>query len=104
MDEFVVVAEFEFKPGRAEEGFELLERIGIETQRDDGCGLCALHRTVGDPQRAVFVERWDSRAEFDAHTEGENIAAFEAFDGVVGPPRISMLEPAGVGDPELGRV
>jgi quinol monooxygenase YgiN len=99
----VVVAEIEFQPDRAEEGFALLEQASVATHaKDPGCELYALHRDPEDPTRAVMIEKWESGEALAAHGETDHIKAVHGFDGFGAPTRIQVLEAAGFGDAEKG--
>ncbi len=73
MSEVVVVGSFVAKPGKEAEAQDAFEALVDPTHRESGCILYALHRGVDDPRRLVFVERWASREELDAHLQSDHV-------------------------------
>ena len=75
MPEIVVIGALKARPGKEDETREALAGLVAPTHAEPGCILYALHQGTDDPQRFVFVERWASREELDAHLRSPHIAA-----------------------------
>jgi len=103
MSGVVVVASFKLKPGRQEEGVELLRGVIEATHGELGCRLYALHQSLDDPTRLAIVERWDSREDLDAHFGQPHMAAIaDAADLLEEPPQVWFTQPIPIGDPAKG--
>lgn len=64
------------------------------TLQDAGCIAYAAHQTLGDPDLVVFVERWASRADVQAHMAAAHTQAFLALAAtlVTEAPVIEMFD------------
>lgn len=67
------------------------------TPSEPGCIGYNGHQQIDDPQTIVFVEKWASRAEMDAHLAAPHTQAFLAAIGaaVLGPPVLESFDVAG---------
>jgi len=75
MSEVVVVGSFKAEPGKEAEALEAFKDLVAPTHAEPGCVLYALHQGVDDPSRLVFIERWASREELNAHLGAPHVAA-----------------------------
>jgi quinol monooxygenase YgiN len=73
MPEVVVVGSFTANPGKEADLQQAFEDLVAPTHAESGCILYALHRGSDDPGRLVFIERWASREELNAHLESDHI-------------------------------
>ena len=73
MPEIIVVGSFKARPGKEAEAQEAFETLVAPTHAEDGCILYALNRGFEDPSRLIFIERWASPEEHDAHMESAHI-------------------------------
>jgi quinol monooxygenase YgiN len=103
MGEVVVVAEIGIAPGKREEALAALERLCSETHaKDEGCLLYALHLDPADEGHVFMLEKWSSPEALQAHGASEHIKAFGQSGTLSGPPAVTVLTAANLGDPEKG--
>jgi quinol monooxygenase YgiN len=104
MSEIVVVGASKARPGKEAETKDALSSLVAPTHVEAGCILYALHQGVDDPARFVFIERWSSREELEAHLASPHVAAYleHADELHVEPPEITVYEPVPGGDPAKG--
>jgi quinol monooxygenase YgiN len=62
-----VVATMTIKPEKREEVLAAARVVVAETQNEKGCQSYDMHVSVTDPNKLVFVERWDDRACLTSH-------------------------------------
>ena len=103
MSEVVVVAALKAKPGREAELERELRKLVVPTHAEPGCILYALHRSVSDPCELVFVERWRSQDDLDAHMKAPHLQNLPALAELLAEPmRPYILERLPEGDPAKG--
>lgn len=103
MSEVVVVAVVKAKPGRESELERELRKLIVPTHAEPGCILYALHRSTSDPCELVFVERWRSRDDLDAHMKAPHLQHLPALAELLAEPmRAYVLEALPGGDPGKG--
>jgi quinol monooxygenase YgiN len=73
MNEVIVVASFKTFPGKEADAERFLWDLLETTHEEAGCLLYALHRGLDDPQRLVYVERWENRELLEKHLYAEHI-------------------------------
>lgn len=71
-----VVATLIVKPGSLEALRAPALACIAETRKEKGCIAYDLHVTLDDPDRLVFVEKWESREDLTAHSKQPHIAAW----------------------------
>jgi quinol monooxygenase YgiN len=71
----IVVATIRAKPGKEAEVQALLQGLSSPTHQEPGCHLYALHRSLEDPRKFVFVEKWAGEAELSAHLNSPHIVS-----------------------------
>ena len=62
-----VISTVHLKPGALEACLAAARPCIAGTVKEDGCISYDVHTSVTDPDKIVFVERWESRAHLDAH-------------------------------------
>lgn len=103
MSAVIVVAEIDLVAGQEDEALAALTTLCEATHAvDPGCELYALHRVAGDPAKTVMVEKWETAEALKAHGGSDHIKALAAAPGLIWPPKVTVLEPLGVGDGEKG--
>ena len=104
MPEIVVVGALKARPGKEDDAREALAGLVAPTHDESGCILYALHQGTDDPQRFVFVERWSSREELDAHLQSPHIAALleRADELLAEPPDINVFQALPGGEERKG--
>jgi quinol monooxygenase YgiN len=103
MSEVVVIATFTARPGSAAAVESALAEALAPTHAEAGCELYALHVGVSDPETFVFVERWRSQADLDAHSRQPWVTGLAAIEGMLtGPPRVEIFRAVVGGDPSKG--
>jgi len=106
MPEVIIIATVTPKPGAEAEVEEAFSALLAPSHAERGCELYALHRVAERPGQLVFIERWSSQADLDAHAASSHLAACGAAceDKLVGPVEIVYLEPVSGGDPAKTRL
>jgi quinol monooxygenase YgiN len=104
MPEVVVTGLFKINPGKEDEALEAFKALVQPTHDEDGCILYALHRGVDDPARLTFIERWESREQFDAHLASDHVSALlQRSDELWGENgEIIAYEAVAAGEPKKG--
>ena len=92
----IVIAQARIRADALKDTLEAAREIVERTRGEPGCIAYGAHQDLGDPQRIVFVERWETQAHVDAHMA---LAHTQAFLGMVGgvveaAPSIEMFEVA----------
>ncbi|MFP5021593.1 putative quinol monooxygenase [Pseudonocardia phyllosphaerae] len=102
MPAVVVIAVFRPAEGRQSELVEALRGVIPAVHDEAGCELYAIHDA--DDGSVVLVEKWSSRDDLAAHSNGEPIAALRrAVDGLVaGPPEVTRMDALPAGTAEQG--
>jgi quinol monooxygenase YgiN len=76
---FVIIAEFEVKPGKLEQFLELAEVDSRHSVADEpGCRQFTVTVDREPPDRVVLFEVYDDEAAFDAHLKTPHLEAFRA--------------------------
>ena len=98
MSGFVVLAEFQVKPGRLAEFLALAREDASHSLRDEpGCRRFDVTLLEGGEDRVLFYEIYDDRAAFDAHLATPHLARFRAgFPALAEqrPVRFASLQPS----------
>lgn len=71
-----VIATVTLKPGCLEDFVQVARPCIEATRKEQGCRLYDLSASVTDPERATFIEEWDSREALEAHLHSPHIALF----------------------------
>ena len=92
----IVIAQARVRSGARESMQEAAAAVVAQTIGETGCIAYAAHETLGDPLRMVFVERWRTRADFDAHMAAPHTQAFLSLvaQSVEMPPSIETFDVA----------
>jgi quinol monooxygenase YgiN len=90
----VVLLEPQTAPGRAEDIIALLRDALPDTRAYDGCETVVMHRDQDAPDRVLLIERWASRAQYEAYLQwradrgdNERLGALSS-----GPPSVRYLD------------
>ena len=71
-----VVATLTIKPGSLEALRAPAAACIAETLKEKGCIAYELFESLGDPERLVFVEKWETREDLTAHSKQPHLAAW----------------------------
>ena len=98
-----VVAVFTPKPGETARVLDAFAEVSPRVHREAGCEFYAAH-TDGDS--VVMVERWDTRADLDAHASGAPLARLNELTAgsLVRPYDVWLLDSVPLGDPAKGTI
>lgn len=66
------------KPGKEAALGAAQEKLVTETLAEDGCLGYELHQSLDDGRVRIFVESWESEAQWRAHMEGAAMQRFQA--------------------------
>ncbi len=96
-----VVASIVLKSGQRSDFVAKARELVIQQTRGEaGCLFYDLTESTSDPNLAIFVERWESRAALEAHFGSPHMAAWRSVSGpmietrtveVIHPDRIEAL-------------
>ena len=92
-----VVATLRMHPGKLAALTEAAKKMIAETLKEKGCVSYDLHQSVTDPDKLVFVERWETREHLAAHFQTPHMAAWRAEGGpMIAERKVEIIEPANV--------
>jgi quinol monooxygenase YgiN len=93
-----VVATAEVKPEHREAFMAGAKACIAETRKEQGCISYDCHASVSEPNRFVFVERWETQAALDAHGQAPHLKAWRELSNPmkVAPTAIEVVTPANV--------
>lgn len=66
------------KPGKEAALGAAQEKLVAETLAEDGCLRYELHQSLDDGRVRIFVETWQSEAQWRAHMQGAAMQRFQA--------------------------
>ncbi len=84
---YVVMAEFEIKPGREDDFAEYIKWHASESLKEPGCQLFKANRDAQDPRRFVMYEIYDDEPSIVAHRETPH---FQKFLNEIIPDQLVM--------------
>lgn len=104
MSEIVVVAHMKAQSGKEDELGQTLSALIAPSHQDPGCLLYTLHQGADDPTRFVFVERWASREDLEAHNATPHVGALveRLPDLVAEAPDIAVYDALPAGEESKG--
>lgn len=103
MPEIVVVGAFIARPSKEDDARQAFEALIEPTHTESGCILYALHQGADDPTRFVFIERWGSREELDAHLKSDHVAELlRRVDELFEASDITLYDPLPGGEAKKG--
>ena len=79
-----VISTVHLKPGALEACLAAARPCIAGTVKEDGCISYDVHTSVTDPDKIVFVERWESRAHLDAHMATPHMARWQQERAALG--------------------
>lgn len=93
-----LIATLEAKPGHAATIAEAVRKCSAETVTEAGCISYDCHVSLTQPDRYVFVERWASQQDLDAHAKSAHVQAWRATTASLwaGPSAVEIVTPANV--------
>jgi quinol monooxygenase YgiN len=96
MTPLVVVAKLHAISGREDDARATIQAVQLDTHRESGCLLYALHVDESDPCGFVMVEAWESDAALDSHLASAHVQDLiakgsELFDRPVEIQRLTAL-------------
>ena len=71
-----VVATLTIKPGSLEALRAPAAACMAETRKEKGCIAYELFESVSDPEKLVFVEKWETREDLTAHSKQPHLLAW----------------------------
>ncbi len=74
-----VVATTQVKPEAREAYIQGARACMAETHKEKGCVTYELHASVNDPNQFVFVERWETREDLDAHARSAHLKVWREY-------------------------
>jgi quinol monooxygenase YgiN len=92
-----LIATLKIRPGTAAEVAAAAAPCIEGTRREPGCVSYDLHASLTDPATLVFVERWKTQADIDAHMKMPHFLAWreKAKDLILGR-ELEIITPADV--------
>lgn len=95
-----IIATLKVKPGKAAAAMAAAKPCIEGTRKEPGCLSYDLHQSVTDPETLVFVERWKSRADIDAHMQMPHFKAWrEQGPELIADRKVEIITPAEVTSP-----
>lgn len=90
----VVHASFPIDPDRRDEALDLIEDLVAESQQEDGIIDYRATTDVVDPNVVRFIERYEDREAFEAHTQTDHFQELEAAlpDLLAGEPDVIQFD------------
>lgn len=89
-----VVATLTIKPGSLEALRAPAAACIAETRKEEGCIAYELMASLDDPERLVFVEKWETREALTAHSKKPHLVAWrEASAPHLVERRIEVIHP-----------
>lgn len=76
-----VVATLTIKPGSLEALRAPAAACIAETLKEKGCIAYEMFESLSDPQKLVFVEKWETREDLTAHSKQPHLAAWRNASG-----------------------
>ncbi len=77
----VLIATLTMKPGSLEALRPHAEACIAATRQEKGCILYDLHLSLTDPEKLVFVEKWETREDLTAHSKQPHLAKWRDASG-----------------------
>lgn len=73
-----VIATLTIRPGSAEALREAAAVCIARTRTEKGCLSYELFESLHDPEKLLFVEKWEAREDLTAHSKQPHLAAWRA--------------------------
>ena len=81
----IVNAEVRVAEGALEQMKEAVAAMEVESRKESGCHTYAFSADLNDPTMVRITERWESRADLEAHFTMPHMAVFAAALGQIQP-------------------
>ena len=93
-----VIATLTVKPEKRAELIAGAQACVAETCKEAGNIAYDMHESVTEPNKMVFVEKWESHEALPAHEASEHVKVFlrTVAKCLAAPPRIEIITPAKV--------
>ncbi|MGH2851369.1 MAG: putative quinol monooxygenase [Solirubrobacteraceae bacterium] len=106
MTPLVAVAKLHALPGKEDEARAALQAVQLDTHKESGCLLYALHVDESDARAFVMVEAWESDDALDSHIASAYVQDLisRSPDLFTGPVDIQRLTALPNGDAKKGTV
>lgn len=89
-----VVATFMMKPGSLDALRAPAAACIAESRKDKGCIFYDLFSSLENPDRLVFVEKWETREDLSAHSQQPHLAAWrDSYAPYLIERRIEVVHP-----------
>lgn len=76
-----VIATLTTKPGGADALREPAKACIAETLKEKGCIAYELFQSLGEPDKLVFVEKWETRDDLTAHSKQPHLKVWRDASG-----------------------
>ena len=95
----LVMFDARYQPDKVDEAIAILQAALPDTRAFDGCIEVTFQRDLDDPAHLALVERWESRAKYEAYTAWR-AGAGSMGDGfgktMAGRPVVTYFEDTGI--------
>lgn len=88
-----VIATLKVKPEQREAFMEAAQQVIAETNKEKGCLFYECHGSIRDPATFVFVERWETRDDLNAHGRSPHMKAWRTASEPFrdGPSQVEII-------------
>ncbi|MFD2262184.1 putative quinol monooxygenase [Lacibacterium aquatile] len=94
MPSLTIIAKVQARPGHAETLLAAQQQLVVETLQEKGCLKYELHRSNEREGLVIFVESWETHADWQAHMTGEAMQRFQRSAGeLIADAVIDQLTP-----------
>ena len=93
-----LIAELEAQPQHRDTLMEAVKKCVAITVKEKGCISYDCFTSIAEPNKFIFVERWESQEDLDAHGKAAHIQEWRALSRPlwVGPSKVEIVSPAHV--------
>lgn len=93
-----LIAELDAQPEHRQTLIDAVKKCVAETVKEKGCISYDCFTSASDPNKFIFVERWESQEDLDAHGKSAHVQAWRALSKPLwtGPSRVEIVTPAHV--------
>ena len=93
---FYLIATLEAQPEHRETLAAAAKKLVAASSQEEGCISHDCLISVADPNRFVFVERWETREAMDAHGTQPHVQEWRALSRPLwtGPSKVEIITPA----------
>ena len=93
-----LIATLDAQPEHRETLAEAVKKCVAETVKEKGCLSYDCHTSISQPNRFVFLERWESQEDLDNHGKSAHVLAWRTLSRPLwtGPSAVEIITPANV--------